>query len=239
MAQVTEKKRPFKASFEMKAGTSASFTAGQLVNFAPICLGAVVSGSDTVTPANVVGIRNGMNVAAALGLTANYTVSNLNTSAGTFTVSANATATSAATTLTFTALDLPKFDLSAWAAPGETIEINDLTIVSTQGAAAIKLAPAVMLYNTSAVLTAYTNAVAFTPSYNTQANYGQARIIVTSAAGSFTNLAASAYETATTNISRPATLDTKACLHAAVMDTNTYLYSSGETVRFTIQGMVR
>ena len=239
MSEIKTRKKTFRASCLMKAGASAAYTAGNIMNLAPICLGAVVTGSTTVTPASVVGIRNGMTVTAALGLTANYTVSNLNTSAGTFSVSSAATATSAATTLTFTANDLPKFDLSAFASPCDMVDITNVKIVSSAGGATIKLAPVLMFFDTSAVQTTVSNNTAFTPSFSVMADNCQARIVMDSAATTFTNVGASAYETQKADIVRPAKLDSKACLHMVAMDTNTYLFSSTETVQFTITGIVK
>ena len=234
--EVRTRQKPFRASCLMKAGISAAYTAGQIMNLAPIVLGSVLTGSTTVTPASTTGIRNGMTVVGTLGLTAGYTVSNLTST--TFTVSAAATATSAATTLTFTATDLPKFDLSAFVPPGGTVEINSIEAHSSAGASAIKLAPTVFLYSTSAVQTTVSNGTALTPSFDTQSTYCEARVVLTSAAASFSNAGASATTTYANELTRRASVDANSCLHMAAMDTNTYLYSSTETIKFVMKGLV-
>lgn len=236
MMETNVRRKPFKVSTTMKAGISGAYTAGGIMNLAPIVLGSVSTGSTTVTPASMVGIRTGMTVVGSTSLTAGRTV--LSVTDTTFVVSAAGTVTTGATTLTFTATDLPKFDLSSFAAPGDTVNINAIAITSSAGAASIKLAPVVMLYNTSAVQTTVSNNTAFTPSFDVQANYCQSRIFVTSAATSFVNVGASAYETMMTELDRYATVDANSCLHMVAMDANTYLYSSTETIRFTVRGTV-
>jgi len=242
VAEIKTRKKTFKASVIMKQGLTATYTASYLVNPAPACLGAVTTASTTVTPTNIVGIRNGMTMTASAGMTANYTVANVTTS--TFTVSAAATATNASTWLTFYANDLPKFDLSAFAAPGDVVEINNVVIDSSAGAASIKLAPCVLFYNTSAVATAVASAVftdnlAWTPSFALHSAALQARVVVSSAVGTFSNFGANAYQTHACEISRLAQVDPSGYLHMAILDTNTYVASANETMQVTIKGIVK
>lgn len=235
--EALQRQKAFKASCVMQAGISGTYTAGGIMNLAPIVSGTIASTSTlTVTPASMVGIRTGMTLTGTTaGLTAGRTVISVGDT--TFTISAAATST-AAQTLTFVATDLPKFDLSAYVKPGENVLINTFGIVSSFGGSTIRLAPTVFLYNTSAVQTAVSNNTAFTPTYSVQSNNCEARIVVTSAASSFTQVGASAVETCMSELVRIATVDTNSCLHMVAMDTNTYLWSSTETVKFVVKGYV-
>jgi hypothetical protein len=234
------KAKPFTGTFAIKRPANVTqYTAGNIITsgFAVNC--AIADTNAVITPsggtANVV---IGMAVSGT-GVQATSTVISKN--ATTVTLSLPCTATNAASSLTFAMSQLFKVvllgpDGNPVGSAGQTFEINEVVVKSSNGAATTLLSPQLCVYSSGAIMASPVDHAPFVPT-----DFATCTLYAQTAIASFDESIKKGsveYELRAEEKCRRGQLDASGCMWIVLLDSAGYTPASGEQFQICLKGIL-
>ena len=223
------------ASIKRPADTT-QYTAGDIITsgFAVNC--ATTDTSKTVTPSAMAGIIVGMAISGT-GIAAASVVAVVG--ATTITLNNAATATNAASSLTFAMAQLFKINLTSQGGiANQVFEINEVVVKSSNGAATTLLSPQIAVYSSGAIMVAPVDNAPFVPTnWATCIAYAQSFISkddfkISAVKGTVE------YEVRAAEICRRGQLDANGCMWVVLTDGAGYTPASAELFALFVKGIL-
>ena len=226
--------KPFDISLKLtRPSNTNTYTIGDLINSGPVIACATTDESVTVTPSNMRGIYAGMAV-TGIGIAASTKVANVGTT--TVVLDKAATATNAASAITFTAVGLLPIDFSTvGATASQYIQISSVALYTSYEAAAVKMQANLWLYRGSALQASCADEAAFAPTF---ANHELYRgVLIEDIAASYVQAGGTTVgEVIKSEIQRIVQLDSACKLYPALVAANAYVGASAETITLNLKG---